>query len=709
MTNVFSDLTMKYQESEEADNSLWSEQRANCLMVIGDHYSRRSSQYWNRLRDQKQINESQRLRLSRNHTHRICHKYEEGIGQCAPNVTIRANNPSEIQDQKAAELHLSVLRYIQKEMGWSKRRKEAIRDFVRIGEVAWLIYYDDQGGYPIPGQEVQEEGEDGEAKSIPTMSGGIKVERIFGFNLLRPAGCESMDKAEWLCVRSMIPLAELKSMIEGLYANDPQKLEEKMKLVQEASKASYTVFEGQQGNYRATKNQALLKRFFFRPCVKYPKGYYYYAVDNGIVTDGELPGGIFPIAYAGFDEVPTSPRHRAIIKQIRPIQIELNRLISKVAEHTITVGDDKIWMHEKTRVTPGATLPGQRVNFYTGAEPIITQGRAGDQFMPLIDNTVAEMYSVANLPDELEDETPATNDPMIAMFLSLRKKKKYANYGEKIVDFFVEAATIMMRTMKHHVPEGVLIPMIGRSEIVNIAEFKSSEDICNQITVDESSDDPESQAAKQLVLNHFIQYAGNKLDKNDIGRIMKLSPFLNDDQIFEDYTLDVDSAMNDLLAMDRGEVTPIQYYDDHDYMLKRLIARVKKPDFKYLSPQIQQNYALKIQAHMKVKAEQTEKLMIAQKGLIPTTGYLAKVDMYASDPQNPLKSHRLQIPSDAITWLIKALETQGTIVQPMMDLPLGAQAQIAGEVSKTQQPLPANVGDAGSVQGSGPQSPGGSQ
>lgn len=706
MSKEFSDLTLKYQEAEESDNGLWSEQRANCLMVIGDHYSRRSSQYWNRLRDQKQINESQRLRLTRNHVHRVCHKYEEGIGHFAPNVTIKPQNPSDIQDQKSAELNLSVLRYIQKEMGWSKRRKEAIRDFVRVGEVAWLLYYDDQGGYSIGNNPIPDP-ETGEVKNVPIMSGGIKIERIFGFNLLRPAGCESIDKAEWLCVRSMIPLPELKSMIEGLYANEPDKLEEKLKLVTDASKASYTVFEGQQGNYKATKGQALLKRFFFRACVKYPNGYYYYAVDNGIVTDGELPGGIFPIAYAGFDEVPTSPRHRSIIKQIRPIQIELNRLISKVAEHTITMGDDKVWLHEKTRVTPGATLPGQRVNFYTGAEPVITSGRAGDQFMPLLQNTLEELYSVANLPDELEDEAPATNDPMIAMYLSMRRRKKYANYGEKIIDFFVEASTIALRTMKHHVPEGTLIPMIGKDERVNVSEFKNGRDLCSQITVEESSDDPESQASRQMILNHFIQYAGGKLDKNDIGRIMKMSPFLNNEQIFEDYTLDVDSAMNDMLAMDRGEVTSIQYYDDHDYMLKRLIARVKKPDFKYLDPRIQQNYAQKIQAHMAVKADQAQKVMMAQKGFIPTSGYMAKVDMYVGDPANPLKTHRLEIPSDALSWLIKSLKEQGTMIQPMMDMPLGAQAQLAGQLSQTQQPQPANPEDIGAIKGSGPQSPGG--
>lgn len=718
----FDDLDRKWRLGEDQDIALRAEQRSNCLLVIGDHYSKKTGAYWNRLRDTKQISEAQRLRVTRNHIHRVCHKYKDGIIRFAPNVTVTPAVESDLQSQKAAELHKSVLRFVQKDIGFSKRRKEAVKDFVEMGEVVWKIYWDENAGVPMKNpeflaaqQQQQQQGAgmaelmggaggqepEGEPLQLPPetiMTGAVIVERVFSFNLIRPEGAESMDKAPWLGVQKMVPLPELKKMA------GPD--EEKRKLIQESSKGTYTVYDGQEGNYRSNKDQGRLREMYFRPCIDYPNGYYYFMVDNGIIAEGELPGGIFPIIYAGFDDIPTTPRARSIIKQIRPVQVDINRMASKQAEHQMTVGDDKLWFRSGTKISPGMTMPGVRTGFHTGEPPTVVQGRAGEQFTAPIDAAVKELYTIANIPDEIDDELPPqTNDPFIAIHLKLAKKKKYAGYGEKIIDFFVEAHTVMLKTAKHHIRDEALIPMIGKCERVNIPEFRSAEDLLHQVTVEESSDDPESLAAKQAVINHAIQYASGKLDRNDIGRLIRCSPFLNQEELFQDLTLDYDAAKNDILAMDRGEQWPVEKYDDHDYMLKALIARTKKPDYKFLSQQIRNNYDMKIQAHEKFKADAINEQMRVEKGLIPTTGYAVKCDFYVSDPQNPMKSHRLELPSDSVGWLVSTLNSQGNLLNPVKNLPIGAQAEIAGQVPN--QPTQTPIQDLGAVKGSGPESPGG--
>jgi hypothetical protein len=56
-----------------------------------------------------------------------------------------------------------------------------------------------------------------------------------------------------------------------------------------------------------------------------------------------------------------------------------------------------------------------------------------------------------------------------------------------------------------------LIPAIGKSEYINIPEFKNADDLCHRIKVQARADDIESQMGKQLTLNHFLQYAGSNI------------------------------------------------------------------------------------------------------------------------------------------------------------------------------------------------------
>ncbi len=104
------------------------------------------------------------------------------------------------------------------------------------------------------------------------------------------------------------------------------------------------------------------------------------------------------------------------------------------------------------------------------------------------------------------------------------------------------------------------------------------------------SEDIESKLGKQLVLNHALQYVGQKLDKEDIGKIMTEMPYGNFKDSFSDMLLDNKIANNDILALDRGEVPPINQQDNYVYLMKRLGARTRQADFKLLKPQIQNNY-----------------------------------------------------------------------------------------------------------------------
>ena len=104
-------LNSLYQDSEQIDNELFAEQRSNVLLVAGEHYTKNSNKYFARLRETNRLTERQKLRLTKNHIHRVVRTYKNQIISHAPGVTIVPNNKLEMQDQKTAELNQKVWDY----------------------------------------------------------------------------------------------------------------------------------------------------------------------------------------------------------------------------------------------------------------------------------------------------------------------------------------------------------------------------------------------------------------------------------------------------------------------------------------------------------------------------------------------------------------------------------------------------------------------
>lgn len=630
-THSANDLDALYQEGDEADKELFAEMRSNVLLNAGEHYNRNRLNFYRRLRDARSISNEQKLRLTKNHIQKITETHVNHVIGSAPGVGLEPAQKSELQDQKSAELNNSVWEHIKEVNEYEETVVAWAEDYVQVGEVATKVFFDE---------------------SI----GDVSYEEVYGFNLLIDPSATKPKKAKWMCVRKMVDSEKLKEMFP-----EP----ENQKWIQESSEQTYVIFERAQGQYKRTKGQCLVREFYFRPCKRYPMGYFYYAVKGKILTQGELPAGKFPIILKPYKRVQTKARGQSIIRTLRPYQMEINRAASKIAEHQITLGDDKLLIQHGTKVSSGASLPGVRTVNFTGMEPKILSGRDGSQYLNYMNSQITEMYNASNV-DEKPDASMGQVDPYTLLFRSASQKKQFKLIIKGFEQFLKEVCTLSLELARYHYPDDKLIYMMGKKEIVNIPEFKSMEPLSYKIKITAQSEDIESKLGKQLVLNHALQYVGNKLDKEDIGKLMKAMPYANFDESFNDLTLDYESATNDILALDRGEQPPINKYDNHVYMVKRLTARMRMADFQFLAPEIQQNYAMRLAAHEEELALQAKELQAAQAGFIPTGGYLVACDFYVqTDPADPSKTKRVRLPSDALAWLIERLETQGASLEQL--------------------------------------------
>lgn len=684
------ELNKNYESAIQCDDELYSEQRSNLLLVSGQHYSKKSSSFFNNVRNSARLNESTKLRLTKNHIHKISMYYQNSILAKVPGVTVAPRNETSMQDRKQAELNLSVWEWAKDEYKLKPRTRTLASQFVDIGEVASFIYFDPNigtfQGYhqavdEVTGEPMTDEmGQMVPDKNRPQFSGGFVFKDIPGFNLFRDPGAKSMKTSPFVGFREMVD----KKTLEEAYAGD----EEKLKKIGESDNNEFLVFDSNTSRYKKESEQILLKYQFYRPCKQYPNGYFYIHTSLGILEDGELPFGIWPIAYEGFNEFATNPRGYSIIKIARPYQAEINRASSQMATHQITVGDDKIIYQGGTKLAPGALLAGVRGITYQGQAPQILPGRDGGQFLPYIQSQIAEMYQACML-DEISAENQAGQvDPYALLMRSASQQQKFARYTEKFESFQQQECEIFLNLAKHYLPDNLFIVAVGKTEAINIQEFKSTQPLCYQIKLEATTETIETRVGRQLSLNQVLQYVGSNLDQKQVGLILKEMPFLNNKTLFSKLSIDYDNVENDMLQLERGERPFITPFADNQTYIDQVTHRMKQADFHLLPPNVQQLYDWYLGIHEQEMARKAKEIQAAKDGFVPTGGSLITLSMQVADPSTSSGTRQVRLPYEAVNWLMQRLEDQGTGLKEIEGMNTGAVAQMAPMISQGQQNPP---------------------
>ena len=693
-------LNRIYDAAETADREVFAEMRSNVLLTAGEHYSRKGQRYaQERIRQNQSLTEGQKLRLTKNHIHKIVRRYVANIATYAPGVTVLPQREGELQDQKSAELNKSVWEDAKTRYRLAEQKRKWLRSFVEIGECCVKIFWDPNQGEFLGFQPkvdeatgetlVDEAGQPVADEDAPVMSGALVYEQVFGMNLLRHASARDMRQAECWIVRKMADVEALKAQ----YAGD----KDKTKMIVDSSKADFIVFDSDKTAYEKAEGQCLVREFYWPKSSEYPYGYFAITTSEGILEEGPLPGGLFPLVWVGFDEFATTARGRSIIKVARPFQAEINRASSAVATHQITIGDDKVLYQAGTKLQPGALLPGVRGIAYAGAPPTILPGRDGSQYGPYVDAQIAQLYDAVALAEENE-EKGAQVDPYAMLFRKLDQQKKYAEYGSKFEQFLVDGCQLTLERAKIHYPDEFVVTATGKKERVNMAEFRATSPLSYAVKIEPRDETLETQFGKQLTFNHILQYASSSLSKEDTGRIMKAMPFANNDKAFSKLTIDDDCLDNDMLALERGEMPPFGKYDNHEFAVKVLSKRTREGDFRFLPPRVQQAYQARIQMHEQVMAQQAKALQDAKNEFIPSNGAMIATDMYVENPQGAEKpAKRVRIPYQALDWLVKKLETQGQGLEQLENQNQGVIAELASQITSGRAPplpAPQNQGSA---------------
>jgi hypothetical protein len=712
-------------EMESCDQDLFSEMKSNVNLVAGNHYSKVAKGINRNLRNLN-VDKSKRLRLVKNHTAKGISDIKDILSSMTPGVLPYPANENEASHAKAAELAKIIW-----DDGKSKNDFEDLTEqfrncFVTVGEGCSKVFFDPiGGGLKAYEQKVNELGEslflapDGsettESGVIDPLTGQVvtqfelvpdekkpifkpklTIEKIEPYNLLRHKNAKTMKTSPVVQVRKMVPLETARALVKSTGAQGDE-LEEKLGFVTESSKTTYKVFDGTSGSFQDSKGEVLFREFYFRQCPEFPKGYYFITTEKGIIFQGEIPYGefgeiAFPIKWDGYEIYEGSCRGYSPIKKVRPTQIEINRCASSISQTQLQLGSDKIVLQKGAKFSRGVDQPGMNV-FYTTSpgDATVIPGRSGDQYMPYLEFNIEELYRLLNIP---ENSNPVAQnfDPRAELFKKQSQKARFTEPAQRFARFLrLNCETYLFLSQKY-ADQLELDKIVGAAQAVDLAEFKNMDRLNYKIKLMEVSDDLESAMAKTMELDTILQYSGKDIDPDTLKVILSEYPVINKTGAFKHLTLDLRNVQSDILALDRGEYRPANRYDEHATYVKHLTGRMKEKDFSSLQPQVQELYAKKLAEHEDFVKLLAQEVQAAQAGFIPSGGALVKTDFYVNpDPNNPDKAQRAIFPTEALDWLKKRLESQGS-TQAMMQQ-FGNQGAVADVSNMLTNSMGNGVGD----------------
>lgn len=676
------DLNKLYNDSDTSLNSHFAEIRSNILLDIGYHHPRRDRFSNSRGPYFRQQKGKTNIQLTKNHIQNITKFIRNSIQNRAPGGTILPQNEKELADQKSAELNLSVYEYQKEHNDLNDFYARLIHEFVVAGECYAKVFYDVNGGKFLGYEsEIDEKGRP-VGDPMPKWEGGIVYEKLSAYNTLTDPEADCKRENKWLCYRKMIPSKILKKKYEG----QPEKL----KAIAGGSEEDHQWFDGVTGIYQDIKDGIQVREFYFKPSMEFPNGYFYFSTVSGILEEGELPDG-FCIFSALYDESPANPRAYSVIKNVKSFQSEINRCGAAIIKESIVLGHSTVMYSAGGKMSTSSIGNGLKGLTYTGALPTIIDGKDGRQYEEYMARITEEMYRIAQVPQHAEEKNSG-NDAFAMLFRTLRDKMGFSIYGEKIEKLILEIIDHSLKLARRYYPDEKVIPIVGKREQVNIAEFRDSSPDQYKIKVVPRTDDFTQMMGKSLQIGQALQYVGSSLTPEMGAELVRQLPFLNAEPLLSDMTVKRDQADAVILSLDRGE-TPFYFESgEHDYMLGRLTARMNEADFPLLPQETQLAYQERVDQHSKTVTAQQEEAARATAGYIPSGGGLISADYYVTTAEG--KQSRVRIPYESMDWLVKKLNDQGSSVEKLGELPLSAQASIGSQ-------SPQGQGQQGQDQGGG--------
>lgn len=707
------------------DEPHFSEQRINSQLVSGLHFTHQNME----LPSHVYIDDASggtEVEIAVNYLGKYSRIKQNKLVMHAPMVRVVSKSDDERVDRKASELAQRVWEDIVYRHEFRRLIKLWAYDYVVLGECIARISWDrDRGtlegvvnkskdsagmgydeGFRLHGTDGGVVGgtypSDMEPVSnvVGVFSGDLSIERVEPWNLIRPEECKDIKDAEWLCIDRYMHI----NTVRNWFNNDPDKRAKIFAGGDDAYNSHY-MYDLSNGFHQVNRH-VRVSELYYRPCSDFPRGYYVYFTNNCILFEGELPLGEFPIVYRGQLSSVGNCRHHSIIRDAKPVQAEINRCVGKAIQHSLTLGDDKIFMPQGSKISDKIQEPGSRVLLYASQlqqQPVVIEGRTGIQHMDHAERFVSllkDIFDERDPGDQSGGGRGLGQDPMAMLFASYQEQERNSFYGSEFEQFLVKTCEGILKFARSFYTDRQLLSALGDNEYAAVEDFRGHA-LRDTVEVAPISDSANSVFGKQRAFELALQYASSQLPPKDIGLILQGMPLGNKDVAFQSLNLDHQIADGLLRNLDNGRDVPIDPLgEDLQFMVKTLTTQIKLPGFKQKSWEVRELYKKKLYEYQQIMAEQQSREMELNMKSIPTDGPLVKISgLHVENPAGGSKTTvPARLPLRSLYWLMDRLKQRGISQEQLMGLDMASREQVLRMASQmasgggTQQLPPAMEG-----------------
>lgn len=437
--------------------------------------------------------------------------------------------------------------------------------------------------------------------------GDIRVEVRSPFQMFPDPLADSFSEAEWLIEQSVKSVESVRQRygvdVEPDASANPG-------LVESSIGGSST------SSYRGVR----VREYWHRPGVDHPNGCRVVWCKNKELFRDENPFDAWPYVMLSAIPVPGRLWPTCVTEQLRPLNDELNKVKSQIAENRNRVGNPTVIANinaiigNKDDFVSSLTIPGGVAWTQDMGSP--NQPISYLQGPPLPQYVIDEIARIEEAIQQISGQhevSSASVPPGVtaASAINLLLEADDTQLGPAVTDHETNLGVLGQKTLKlaaRYYTDERTIRLAGDNGMWQIVPFRGAMLRDNtHVEVQAGSAFPQSKAAKQAamqdLLTFFVQ-SGNPPHGRQLAQFLKDWEVGGADRLIEDYTLDETQAMRENILMQQDVPVPINDYDNDQAHVDAHQDEQKGPQYASWNPNAKQIIDAHVAAHKQRLASQ---------------------------------------------------------------------------------------------------------
>ena len=530
--------------------------------------------------------------------------------------------PSTDDDDDVASARQSekVLSYVWDRLNMNSKVHEFCKWMATTGTAFFKVWWDPSAGEEYKfdkeglvlehGESIFEDEDEGKGKKEETeraLTGFPVVDVLSVLDVCWDPGAKDLDASQWVIHANMVHIDHVRDMWKkGKYVSTDA--------VSDVDGLSAGIINdfATDGVGEDTKmiDRVLVLEYFERPSPRHPKGRYVVTCNDIVLEEeDELPYGDIPIVMARHLTSPGKFAGEGVVKNLIPVQKELNKTVSQRLENKDLAANPK-WLAERGSIERHQITdqPGEVILYSRTAsrppQPLPPPPLSPEHRM-IQEEQIAHIQAISGISDIMRGSTPSGISGRAIGLLSDIEQTQLGPTVRELEHAIERLCHRVLRYWRDYMPIEMSIRVAGRNHTVEVFKFHASDIKSTDVKIESNSMLPRhlSYRREQVMQAFQVGLLGDPQDPKTKMMARKMMEF-GDRSISEgDNSKDRTYAREEIEILRSGGMADAQPWEDHVTHIDEHMAFMKTVDFRLLDPEIQENFTRHIAWHYYLESQ----------------------------------------------------------------------------------------------------------